>query len=151
MIGIGQVVSLGISPFATVCCPDNTCGLCPGYQGVNSTPRFRAQRLDVVASGIPVLELERSPDQSLQILNDCIGISSKRTVKMCGNIGLCGMTDLYTDLAASGTARPSLTSRRRAQTVRYSVPRINDVWTITPNQPRVARKPELSVPSDQFR
>jgi len=61
---------------------------------------FEPHCLDVVASGIPVLELERSPDQSLKILNDCI----RNIVQTYGQdvaviLGCAGMTDLYTDLA----------------------------------------------------
>ena len=61
---------------------------------------FAPNCLDVVASGIPVLELERRPDQSLKILNDCI----RNIVQTYGQdvaviLRCAGMTDLYTDLA----------------------------------------------------
>jgi len=60
---------------------------------------FESYCLDVVASGIPVLELERNPEESLMILNDCIrNIVDKHGENVAIILGCAGMTDLYTDL-----------------------------------------------------
>ena len=60
---------------------------------------FEFYCLDVVASGIPVLELERNPEESLRILNDCIrNIVETHGRNVAIILGCAGMTDLYTDL-----------------------------------------------------
>ena len=62
---------------------------------------FESCCLDVVASGIPVLELERDPKESLRILNNCIRIivdTYGREVAII--LGCAGMTDLYSELAS---------------------------------------------------
>lgn len=62
---------------------------------------FESRCLDVVASGIPVLELERNPGESLRILNDRIrDIADKYGENVAVILGCAGMTDLYADLAS---------------------------------------------------
>ena len=60
---------------------------------------FESRCLDVVASGIPVLELERNPEASLRILNDSIRqIVDKYGENVAIILGCAGMTELHTDL-----------------------------------------------------
>ena len=55
---------------------------------------FESCCLDVVASGIPVLELERDPEESLRILNKCIrAIVDKHGENIAIILGCAGMTD----------------------------------------------------------
>ena len=60
---------------------------------------FESHCLDVLASGIPVLELERNPEASLRILNHCIqNIVDRQGENVAIILGCAGMTDLYADL-----------------------------------------------------
>ena len=60
---------------------------------------FESQCLDVLASGIPVLELERDPKESLRILNHCIrDIVDTHGENVAIILGCAGMTDLYSEL-----------------------------------------------------
>lgn len=62
---------------------------------------FEPQCLDVLASGIPVLELERSPYDCLKILDDCIrNIFDKYGEDIAIILGCAGMTDFHADLAS---------------------------------------------------
>ena len=62
---------------------------------------FESCCLDVVASGIPVLELERDPEESLRILNKCIrAMVDKHGENIAIILGCAGMTDLYSELAS---------------------------------------------------
>ncbi len=62
---------------------------------------FESCCLDVVASGIPVLELERDPEESLRILNKCIrAIVDKHGREVAIILGCAGMTDFYSELAS---------------------------------------------------
>ena len=61
---------------------------------------FDSQCVDVIASGIPVLELERQPDESLHILDDLV----RYTVDAHGEnlaiiLGCAGMTEFHKELA----------------------------------------------------
>ena len=60
---------------------------------------FESHCLDVLASGIPVLELEKNPGESLKILNDCIrDIVDTHGENIAIILGCAGMTDLYSEL-----------------------------------------------------
>ena len=60
---------------------------------------FESHCLDVLASGIPVLELERDPRESLKILNHCIrGIVDTHGENVAIILGCAGMTALYSEL-----------------------------------------------------
>lgn len=62
---------------------------------------FESCCLDVIASGIPVLELERSPEESLVILNDCVrNIVDRHSENIAIILGCAGMTNLYSELAS---------------------------------------------------
>ena len=62
---------------------------------------FESQCIEVVASGIPVLELERQPDEALDILDDLI----RANVDSHGEdvaliLGCAGMTELHQELSS---------------------------------------------------
>ena len=62
---------------------------------------FDSQCIDVIASGIPVLELEREPDEALNLLDDLI----RANVDSHGEdvaliLGCAGMTELHQELSS---------------------------------------------------
>ena len=65
---------------------------------------FESQCIDVIASGIPVLELEREPDEALNLLDDLI----RANVDSHGEdvaliLGCAGMTELHQELSSRWT------------------------------------------------